>query len=197
LNCVYGTEQPDAGEIRINGQPVAIHKPADALRQGMALITEDRKETGLVLTMSIRENVSLSSLAKLSHLGVVDENRERKSVEKMIDLFHVKATSMDALVKTMSGGNQQKVVFSRCLSTNPRILLCDEPTRGIDEGTKREMYAFLSSFAQAGNCVIFVSSEIPEVLGMSDRIVVFRRGRIAGELSRSEADQDQLMRLAS
>ena len=115
----------------------------------------------------------------------------------MVDLFRIKARSIEAPVQSLSGGNQQKVVLARCLGTQPRILLCDEPTRGVDEGAKREVYAFLSRFVQEGRCVVMVSSELPEVIGMSDRIAVFRRGRLAGVLVAAEASQERLMQLAS
>ena len=197
LNALYGIDPPDSGTVELNGAPVAIRRPADALAHGFALITEDRKRTGLVLTSSVRENISLSSIARMATAGLIRQAEERSAVTRMIDLFRIKASSPEALVRSMSGGNQQKVVLGRCLSTQPRILLCDEPTRGIDVGAKGEIYAFLSRFVAGGAAAIMVSSEVPEVVGMSDRIVVFRRGRIAGVLEGHEATQSTLLHLAS
>ncbi len=197
LETVYGLAAASSGEIRIDGQPVRITCPANALQAGMAMVTEDRKATGLVMTGSVRENATLSCLPRLSAGPLVSAKRERAQVLRMVDLFRIKARSIDAPVRSLSGGNQQKVVLARCLGTEPRILLCDEPTRGVDEGAKREVYAFLSRFVSDGRCAIVVSSELPEVLGMSDRIAVFRRGRLAGVVDRADASQERLMQLAS
>jgi putative xylitol transport system ATP-binding protein len=197
LNALYGISPPDAGTVELDGEPIVIRRPADALARGFALITEDRKRTGLVLTSSVRENISLSSIGRMATAGFIHQADERSAVSRMIDLFRIKASSQDALVRSMSGGNQQKVVLGRCLSTAPRILLCDEPTRGIDVGAKGEIYAFLSRFVAGGAAAIMVSSEVPEVVGMSDRIVVFRRGRVAGEMEGRDATQNTLLHLAS
>ena len=197
LEAVYGLAPASRGAIRIDGQAVAVGRPADALGAGMALVTEDRKATGLVMTGSVRENATLSCLDRLSAGPFVSAGRERAQVARMVDLFRIKARSAEAPVQSLSGGNQQKVVLARCLGTEPRILLCDEPTRGVDEGAKREVYAFLSRFVADGRCVVMASSELPEVIGMSDRVAVFRRGRLAGVLDTAEASQERLMQLAS
>ena len=197
LEAVYGLAPADRGSIRIKGRPARIARPADALAAGMALVTEDRKATGLVMTSSVRENATLSSLSQLSSGSFISRPRERAQVSRMMDLFRIKARSMDAPVRSLSGGNQQKVVLARCLGTAPRILLCDEPTRGVDEGAKRELYGFISRFVGDGGCAMMVSSELPEVLGMSDRIAVFRRGRVAGVLDAADASQSRLMQLAA
>ncbi len=197
LEAVYGIVPSDRGSIRVDGREIRIARPADALGAGLALVTEDRKATGLVMTGSVRENATLSSLDRLSRGPFVSEPRERAQVSRMVDLFRIKTASFDAPVRSLSGGNQQKVVLARCLGTEPRILLCDEPTRGVDEGAKREVYAFLSRFVADGGCAIMASSELPEVLGMSDRVAVFRRGRVAGVLDAADASQERLMQLAS
>ena len=197
LEAVYGRAPADRGAIRVDGQAARIASPADGLAAGMALVTEDRKASGLVMTGTVRENTTLSSLDRLSDGPFVSRSRERAQVSRMMALFRIKARSMDASVQSLSGGNQQKVVLARCLGTEPRILLCDEPTRGVDEGAKREVYAFLSRFVSEGRCAVMVSSELPEVLGMSDRIAVFRRGRLAGVVDRADASQERLMQLAS
>jgi putative xylitol transport system ATP-binding protein len=197
LNALYGIDPADSGRIELDGMPLVIRRPADALAHGFALITEDRKRTGLVLTASVRENISLSSLDRLSTGPFIRSMEERGVVARMIDLFHIRLSSQEAPVRSLSGGNQQKVVLGRCLSTKPRILLCDEPTRGVDVGAKTEIYAFLSQFVADGAAVIMVSSEVPEVVGMSDRIIAFRMGRIAGVLDGKEATQNELLHLVS
>ncbi|HEV7284992.1 MAG TPA: ATP-binding cassette domain-containing protein, partial [Kaistia sp.] len=161
------------------------------------IVTEDRKETGLVLTSSVSENVVLAALDQFSSFGFVDGKKVASNVDGQIARFRIRTASRDLPVQSLSGGNQQKVVLARCVETEPKILICDEPTRGIDEGAKREVYAFLSAFAAAGNSVLMISSEIPEILANADRILVFRRGRIAGELKGAAATQEALVHLAS
>ncbi len=197
LQALYGLPPAETGEVRLQGRPVSLRGPADALGHGLALVTEDRKATGLVMTGTVRENATLSSLGGLARGPFISRGREDVQVARMMDLFRIKARSPDAPVRSLSGGNQQKVVLARCLGTEPRILLCDEPTRGVDEGAKREVYAFLSRFVAEGRAVIMVSSELPEVLGMSDRIAVFQRGRLVAVLEGAEASQERLMQLAS
>ncbi len=196
-NAVYGNDPKDAGELWLDGQKARIASPMDALAKGIALITEDRAETGLVLTSSVFENISLSSLRQFSAAGFIRKALEAHAVDQMIQRLRVKTASGAVAVRKLSGGNQQKVVFARCLQTGPRLLLCDEPTRGIDEGAKREIYALLAAFVEAGNGVLLISSEIPEMLANADRIVVFRRGRISGEVAVQDATQEMLVHLAS
>ena len=196
-NAVYGNAPKDSGEVLIEGAPVTIDTPSEALKHGIAIVTEDRKETGLVLSSSVSANIVLAALHRFSRFGVVDGGRVARSVDGQIAHFRIRTASRDLAVQSLSGGNQQKVVLARCVETEPRILICDEPTRGIDEGAKREVYAFLSAFAAAGNAVLMISSEIPEILANADRIVVFRRGRIAGEVMARDATQDALVHLAS
>jgi putative xylitol transport system ATP-binding protein len=197
VNALYGTEPRDSGEISLDGKPIELKTPADSIRVGIALVTEDRKQTGLSLTASVAHNITIANLPHYTRLGFLDETAEHKSVAEQIKRFSIKVASPEQPVQRLSGGNQQKVVLARCLDASPRILICDEPTRGVDEGAKREIYAFLSAFAAEGNSVLMISSEIPEILGNSDRIIVFRRGRIAGELPGSEATQEALVHLAS
>ncbi|AZO93290.1 sugar ABC transporter ATP-binding protein [Halocella sp. SP3-1] len=197
LNGLFGVEPADSGKIFINDKISKIKKPLSAMKNGLAFITEDRKETGLVLTSSVKENISVSSLKELSGKLFIDKKQEDIGVKEMVDKFRVKTPSVDQIVNNLSGGNQQKVVLGRWLLTNPRILLMDEPTRGIDVGSKREIYEFMSEFANNGGAVIMVSSELPEIMGMSDRIIVFKDGEIAGELNREEANEEKLMSIAS
>jgi putative xylitol transport system ATP-binding protein len=196
VNAVYGNEPKDSGEVFVEGRRVDIRTPADALRCGMAIVTEDRKETGLVLTSSVRTNISIAALRRFSRFGAIVGRREVAAVDRQIAHFAIKTASREVPVMRLSGGNQQKVVFARCVETAPRILICDEPTRGIDEGAKRDVYAFLASFAAEGNAVLLISSEVIEILANADRIIVFRRGRIAGELRASTATQQALVHLA-
>lgn len=197
FHCLFGLDRPDAGEVRINGEIVRITAPADAIRHGLALVTEDRKATGLVMTGTVKENISLSSLDDVTNLSFINARQEQHRVGDMIGRLSIRTPSPDAPVRTMSGGNQQKVVLSRWMLTEPSILLLDEPTRGVDVGSKRQIYQFMSECACRNLAVIMVSSEVPEVLGMSDKVVVFRRGRIAGEIARGDAAQADLLHLAS
>ncbi|PIE31860.1 D-xylose ABC transporter ATP-binding protein [candidate division KSB3 bacterium] len=196
LHALFGVESPDRGELFLNGAPVQINKPSDAIEHGIAYVTEDRKETGLVLTSSVKENISLTSLKRLTNLVLLNSRQEQQDVTEMVERFRVKTPSLRQLVVNLSGGNQQKVVLGKWLLTHPKILLFDEPTRGIDVGAKREIYNFISDYTNQGSAVIMVSSELPEIIGMSDRILVFRRGELAGELRRGEATQESIMHLA-
>lgn len=196
LHTLFGVNSADKGEVFLENTQVQIGSPSDAIKHGIAYVTEDRKETGLVLTSSVKENIALTSLKRLSHFSFVDRRQEQQDVMQMVQRFRVKTPSIDQLVVNLSGGNQQKVVLGKWLLTHPKILLFDEPTRGIDVGAKREIYNFISDYTNRGSAVIMVSSELPEIIGMSDRILVFRRGELAGELKRAEATQEKIMHLA-
>jgi putative xylitol transport system ATP-binding protein len=177
LQALFGLEKNVRGEILRDNVPVAIHRPRDAMRLGMAFVTEDRKNSGLVLPMSLRDNLTLSSLERVSTANLfINSGRDTASARDMFQRFRIKAASLDMPVSSISGGNQQKVVLGRWINTRPKILLLDEPTRGIDEGAKHEIYQFMTDFVRDSGAIIMVSSEIDEVLGMSDRIQVFRRG---------------------
>jgi len=197
LDSLFGVTRHDSGEIEIDGRMAKIRSPREAIAKRIAFATEDRKETGLILCRPIRENISLSSLRENSAGGFVKRGREQQIVSTMAEAFSLRMGSAEDEVETLSGGNQQKVVLSRCLVTDPRILLCDEPTRGIDEGSKQAIYGFLRGFVAQGKSALVVSSELDEILQVADRIIVFRRGRIAGELSSSEASHETLLHLAS
>ena len=197
MNALYGNASKDSGELSIGGKRVEIHHPSDALSHGLSIVTEDRKETGLVLSSSVRRNITISALDRFAKFGFIRSRPEIAAVDSQIRRFSIRAASREMPVASLSGGNQQKVVMARCIETEPRILLCDEPTRGIDEAAKREIYAFLAGFVETGRSVLLISSEIPELLANADRILVFRRGRIAGEVSGAEATQERLVHLAS
>ncbi len=197
LHALYGLTHASEGQIRPDGKALEPRAPADSIAAGLALVTEDRKDTGLFPSASLRHNISIASLPDLSRLSVVNRSHERKLVKSLVDRFRIKAASQEIPVSSMSGGNQQKVVLARCVTTKPRLLLCDEPTRGIDVGAKREVHDFLAEFARGGGSAIVVSSETPEILAISDRIVVFRRGRVAAQLEGRQTTQEQLLHLAS
>lgn len=197
LESVFGLA-PDVtqGTIRLHGAPVRIRSPKEAISHGLALVTEDRKGSGLVLSQSVRSNIAMAGLEGLSIGPAMSVRREKDAARRMIEMFGIRTATDQLEVSGLSGGNQQKVVLGKWFLTEPRILLLDEPTRGVDVGAKREIYRIMSDFARAGGTVVMVSSEIDEVLGMADRVVVIRDGRVAGELGRHEASAEALVHLA-
>jgi putative xylitol transport system ATP-binding protein len=197
LNAIYGIGPRDGGSVTLDGASIPALRPDRAISCGMAMITEDRKESGLVLGASIRHNISLSALSRFSTNGILRADLEKRHSQYMIERLQVRATSDELPVSTMSGGNQQKVVIARCLSTKPRVLICDEPTRGIDEGAKQEIYALLDQFVRNGGAVLLVSSEAPEVLQLSDRIIIFKKGRAVQTMKGESANQASLLHAAS
>lgn len=197
LESVYGLRNPSGGKVEFCGDVLPPGRPSESIRRGIAMISEDRKESGLVLNASIRHNISLSILRLLSTFGLIERRREERLVTEMSSKLRVKAASLSLAVENLSGGNQQKVVFARCLASQPKLLICDEPTRGIDEGAKQEIYALLREFAANGGAVLIVSSEAPEILEVSDRIVIFKDGRVSGSLGREEASQQVMLDMAA
>ena len=197
FNCIFGLDRTGTGEIRLDGAPITVKKPADAMAHGLAFVTEDRKLTGLNLIDSVRNNICLASLPELSPRFNMDRAREAAASREMIERFRTKAARDTMPVSGLSGGNQQKVVLGKWFLRNPKVLLLDEPTRGVDVGAKREIYRIICEFAEAGGTVVMISSEIDEVLGMSDRILVMRQGRPAGMCSRQEADAQTLVHLST
>ncbi len=195
---IFGVTPATAGEIRLNGQPIKIGSPREGMKAGMALLTEDRKDTGCFLMLSVLENMQMAVLTdRYVRAGFVDQGAVDAECTKMKDAMRVKTPDLDERIENLSGGNQQKVLIGRWLMTGPKILILDEPTRGIDVGAKAEIHRLISRLAGQGVAVIMISSEMPEVLGMSDRILVMHEGRMTGILNRSEADQVSIMRLAA
>jgi ribose transport system ATP-binding protein len=194
---IFGADPMDSGSIEIFGQPVRIKSPQDAIKHGIGLVTEDRKQQGLVLGMVVRENTTLANLDFLSSLGFIRRSEERQVAEKYKTDLAIKTPTIEQTVHNLSGGNQQKVVLAKWLFTGSKILIFDEPTRGIDVGAKAEIYKLMNELAKNGVAIIMISSELPEVLGMSDRIIVMHEGRLTGELSRAEATQEKIMHLAT
>ncbi len=197
LETIFGIEKADSGEVVLNGKALRIRQPSDAIRAGMALLTEDRKLNGIMGVLSVRDNITAAALPRYSPHGFLHVGEMRKDSEEQREKLRIKTPSLNQLIKNLSGGNQQKALISRWLLTVPDVLMIDEPTRGIDVGAKSEIHRLMSMLAQEGKAIIMVSSELPEVLGMSDRILVMHEGRISGELSREEANQESVMHLAT
>ena len=193
---IFGLEKPDAGRIYIDGQEVTIDSPWTALKYGIAYVPEDRQAQGLVLPMSITHNITLTVLDRFSKMGWVDDGGEIAAAKRYADILRVKAYGLWEHVSQLSGGNQQKVVLAKWLATDPRILILDEPTRGVDVGAKASVHEFVGELASRGIGIIMVSSELPEILGMSDRVMVMYEGRIVEELSREDATQDRVLSAA-
>lgn len=197
MKAIFGYEPLDSGQIFMNGKEVTITSPIDAINERIAFITEDRKSEGLVLDFSIRENLALPNFNRLSKGTVIDRKIEQQFTDDMMKLLNVKATDGEQKVKSLSGGNQQKVVIAKWLGIQPQILILDEPTRGVDVGAKKEIYAAMNKLVEQGEAVIMVSSELPEVLGMSDRVLVIHEGKVGGVLEKNEATQESIMGLAT
>jgi len=183
------------GGVELGGTPLS-GSPGDALRRGLALVTEDRKRYGLVLEQSVGFNLSLSSIAGLTRRGLIDGPREHRASQEIFESLRVKAPGLEARVGSLSGGNQQKVVLGKALLTGPKVIFLDEPTRGIDVGAKLEVYELINRLSEAGKAVVLVSSELPELMGMSDRILMFHEGSVGGSFTRAEATQERLMAAA-
>ena len=194
---IFGADQIDRGTIEVNGTAVRIKHPLDAIAAGIGLVPEDRKQQALVLPLPVRENISLANLDAITSGGFVRRGVERSIAQRFIDILQIRTPGMEQKVINLSGGNQQKVVLAKWLSLNPKVLIVDEPTRGVDVGAKAEVHQLLSKLARQGVGILMISSELPEILGMSDRILVMREGRIAGELDRQHATQEVIMSLAT
>lgn len=198
LMSLFGAWQgKTSGEIFVEGKQVSINTPRDAIKNGIGFVTEDRKRLGLILDQTILDNMTLAALKEVSGKFLTNQNRERVAGEKAKIDLRVKANSVQTVVGTLSGGNQQKVVLAKWLLTNPKVLFLDEPTRGIDVGAKQEIYANINQLAKQGLAIVLVSSELPEVLGMSDRVIVLHEGKVSGAFSRAEATPEKVMMAAT
>lgn len=196
MNAIFGLEKPDSGEVFFEGKKVEIRRPSDAIRHGIAYVTEDRKNEGLVLEMGVGQNITIASMKTLSSGMFIKRQEEKKTIDDQIRALRIKVHSPRQLVGKLSGGNQQKVVLAKWMMKNPKLLILDEPTRGIDIGAKSEIYKLMGEFVEKGNSIIMISSEMPEAMGMSDRILVLSNGRLSGELSREEFVQEDIMKMA-
>jgi ribose transport system ATP-binding protein len=197
LECLFGIAPALAGRIAVAGEERRIGHPRDAIAAGLALVPEDRKQQGLILDMAVGDNLSLASVARDGRAGFLDFAAERRLYEEMSGRLRIRTPSARQAVRHLSGGNQQKVVLGKWLAMRPRVLLLDEPTRGIDIGAKREIYALMEELARQGVAILFVSSELEEVIGMADRALVMHEGRISGELPREALGEESIMRLAT
>ena len=196
MKTIVGDLAVRSGQILMGGRPVAFHSPADAIAQGIGFAPEERKAEALVLQRPVRDNISLARLRQLSAWIFVKARTERELADTYISRLRIRTPSAEQLVRKLSGGNQQKVVLARWLATSPRLLVLDEPTRGVDVGAKAEIYAIIDELAHAGVAVLVVSSELPEVLGLADRIAVMAKGRITGQLDRADATEEAVLALA-
>jgi ribose transport system ATP-binding protein len=195
--AIFGADKIKSGEILLHGRPVRFNAPADAIRAGIGLIPEDRKQHGVLLGMSVMENITYANMKGISKWGILNNAKDMYIGGKYKDLLRIKAASLKQLVKNLSGGNQQKVVLAKWLFTNCDVLIFDEPTRGIDVGAKQEIYLLMKQLVQEGKVVIMITSEMPELLGMADRIIVMREGKITGTMMKREATQEMVLKLSS
>ncbi|MBS1812151.1 MAG: sugar ABC transporter ATP-binding protein [Acidobacteria bacterium] len=193
---LFGLTPADEGEIFLNGEKIRIHSPAEAIQHGIAYVPEDRRRHGVVLDLPISQNITLATLDRIARFGSLNFNQERSLAVEYVNRFAVKTPTTFAPVATLSGGNQQKVALSRWLATDPRVLILDEPTQGIDVGAKSEIHALMCELAGRGIAILMISSELPEVLGMSDRIAVMHAGTVVAVLNRHEATQQNVLSLA-
>ena len=197
MRAIFGLDRYTSGEVYLNGQKLHIRHSSDAVKAGIAMINEDRKGYGLVLGRSIHDNVSLVNLDKYTHGGLVNDKEIDQDTEEMVKLLQIKIANQSVSASTLSGGNQQKVVLAKWLTGDVKVMILDEPTRGIDVGAKSEIHKLMCKFARQGMAIIMISSELPEILGMSDRVVVMQEGVINGILDRKDATQESIMTLAT
>ena len=194
---IFGMHELASGEIFVKGKQVKVHSPKDIIKEGVALITEDRKVTGLNLSGSVNDNIAMVAIKKLLSHGLYNKNKARAASMEYIKKLNIKTPSGDQITGNLSGGNQQKIVIAKWLLNDPDIIILDEPTRGIDVGAKRDIYLLLGKLVQQGKAVIMISSEIPELMGVCDRIMVMCEGNLSGEVQRDAFSQERIMTLAS
>jgi rhamnose transport system ATP-binding protein len=195
-NTLFGLTPADSGELFVHGRPIHVTSPADAIESGIGYLPEDRRRHGIVPEMAVAENVSLASLNAVAPAGFIDRSLERHQASRYVEQLRIKTPSIFADVESLSGGNQQKVALARWLATQSDVLILDEPTQGVDVGSKSEIHALMQEMAERGLAILMISSELPEILGMSDRIAVMRGGTIAGTLTREAATQQEVLAMA-
>jgi ribose transport system ATP-binding protein len=194
---IFGAQSADSGEIRINGELTRIRSPKDAMRRRMGFLTEDRRQTGLFSWLTVRENISITNLQRITRGILLDLKRELQVVLALVKQLRVATPSVEQKVENLSGGNQQRVVLAKWINTDSTIFLIDEPTRGIDVGSKEDFYFLMNDLTSKGAAILMISSELPEILGMSDRILVMNKGRITAELPAAEATEEKIMQYAA
>lgn len=197
VRCIFGLDKPDSGEIFIDGKILEVKYPLDAIRTGIGFVPEDRRRDGIIPFMSVRENITLPSLPWISIKGWIDSNKENEITNKYIDTLGIKTPSPEQRMRNLSGGNQQKGILAKCLARNPRVIILDEPTRGIDVGAKAEIHKLIEQLAKKHIAVIMISSELPEILGVSDRVIVLHEGRITGTYDAENVSQEEIMHSAT
>ncbi|WP_407929659.1 sugar ABC transporter ATP-binding protein [Iocasia frigidifontis] len=197
VRLLYGADPKDSGEIILNGNKININSPRDSISTGIGLLPEDRKQQGLVLEQSVKNNITLANLSRLVDKMLINSNQEMREVNNYIDELGIKTPSSTILTQNLSGGNQQKVVLAKWLFTDSDILIFDEPTRGIDVGAKYEIYLLMNQLTEQGKSIIMISSELPEIIGISDRVIVLHQGRITGEYNKKEFNQEKIMKSAA
>ncbi len=198
MRAIFGLDKVASGSLKLNGQVIRNDSPSKAIRNGIGFLTEDRKTEGLVLDFSINDNISLPAIEEFTKKnGIINQNLEKDFVDLMINRLNIKSLSNQDIVGELSGGNQQKVVLAKWIGVGPKVLILDEPTRGVDVGAKREIYQLINELAERGVAIIVVSSDLPEIIGISDRIIVIHEGTIGGEVSREEATQEKIMTYAT
>jgi ribose transport system ATP-binding protein len=193
---IYGHIRKTSGKVYVKGREIDNQSSRDGLKNRIAYVSEDRKGDGLILDLSVKENMSISSLDKISSLFRINKNKENERVKSYIDRINIKTPSQNQLIRNLSGGNQQKVAIAKALMTHPDVLILDEPTRGVDVGAKKEIYDLINDFKSQGKAVIMISSEMPEILGLSDRILVLSQGMISGEFDIKDATQEAILKCA-
>ena len=197
MRCIFGLDRPDSGAIYLGGKKLEIRCPLDAIKAGIAMVSEDRRREGIIPHMTVRENTTLAALPWISRFGWIDAKKDLSITEEYIDSLNVKTPSTEQLIMNLSGGNQQKVCLAKWLNRSPKVVILDEPTRGIDVGAKYEIYQLIQDLAKQGKAVVMVSSEMPELLGVCNRIVVMSGGRVAGEVDADNTTQEEIMTLAA
>jgi ABC-type sugar transport system ATPase subunit len=193
--AVFGLDKAARGTIAVDGRPLGTGSVPTAMRAGLALVPEDRKHQGLILPLSVRANFSITMLERFRRFGLIDARAERRAARESFDRFDIRAPSVETPAEALSGGNQQKIVLAKWLARRSKVLLVDEPTRGVDVGAKAAIHALIDRLARDGLAILLISSELPEVLNLSTRLLVMRAGRLVGNLARDEATQDRVLRL--
>jgi ribose transport system ATP-binding protein len=197
MRSIFGADMHDSGEVVVNGQKSSIKNPVDAINSGIGFLPEDRKTQGLTLEMSVKENINLASYTEISKLGLINLQQEQLNANEYVNKLRVVTPGINQKVLNLSGGNQQKVVVGKWLCKNSRIFIFDEPTVGIDVGTKTEIYKLFQDLLEDGNAVIMISSYLPEIMGITDRIVVISEGKYMGTVARGDYDEEELLKMAS
>lgn len=197
MNAIFGSMKKTSGKVYLEGEELRIKKPFDAISRGIGFVTEDRKRSGIISPMTLRENMTIASLKDVSAYGFVKKKKEKELAKKFYDRLKVKAEGIEDNIMNLSGGNQQKIVLSKWLMKDIKVLILDEPTRGVDVGAKVEIYNVITQLAQRGVAIIMISSELPELLGMCDRILVYGRGKLWGNILREDFSQERIMRAAT